>query len=197
MNTERFNRQLDFLIEIDKVKHILRNTILMDASRKENDAEHSWHLALAALVLQEYLDEQNIDLTKVLQMVLIHDLVEIDAGDAFAYGNIDWEQQSQQEKLAAERIFGLLPLGQKQEFFDLWSEFEAAQTGEARYAKALDSFLPILHNYRTQGLQWQRLGVTREQVLNRNRRIEKASKQLWAYIVDLVDEAVAKGYLHP
>jgi len=197
MDTERFKKQLDFIVEVDKIKSILRNTILMDSSRKENDAEHSWHMAVTALVLKEYMDVANIDICKVLKMALIHDIVEIDAGDVFAYGNVDWEEKALKEKRAAERIFGLLPEEQKAEFLCIWNEYEEAKTSEAKIAQALDSFMPILHNYITQGLQWQRLDVTREKVLSRNRRIERGSEQLWEYIVSIVNDAVAKGYLKP
>ncbi len=195
MDIERFARQLDFIVEVDKVKQILRNTILMDSSRKENDAEHSWHMAVAAMVLSEYINEVDLDKCKVMKMALIHDMVEIDAGDVFAYGNVNWNEKADKEKRAAERIFGLLPEEQKVEFLSIWNEYEDAKTSEAKFAQALDSFMPILHNYRTKGLQWQRLNVTREKVLSRNRRIERGSKQLWEYIVSIVNDAVEKGYL--
>lgn len=197
MGTERFKKQLDFIIEVDKIKSILRNTILMDSSRKENDAEHSWHMAISALVLKEYIHDVDIDICKVLKMALIHDIVEIDAGDVFVYGNVDWEEKALKEKRAAERIFGLLPEEQKTEFLSIWNEYEEAQTSEAKFTQALDSFMPILHNYMTQGLQWQRLNVTREKVLSKNRRIERGSEQLWEYIVSIVNDAVEKGYLKP
>lgn len=197
MGTERFKKQLDFIIEVDKIKSILRNTILMDSSRKENDAEHSWHMAISALVLKEYIHDVDIDICKVLKMALIHDIVEIDAGDVFVYGNVDWEEKALKEKRAAERIFGLLPEEQKTEFLSIWNEYEEAQTSEAKFTQALDSFMPILHNYMTQGLQWQRLNVTREKVLSKNRRIERGSEQLWEYIVSIVNDIVEKGYLKP
>jgi putative hydrolases of HD superfamily len=197
MDTERFKKQLDFIVEVDKAKNILRNTILMDSSRRENDAEHSWHMAISALILQEYLDDSDVDLCKVLKMALIHDVVDVDAGDVFAYGNVDWNEKKEKEEKAAERIFGILPEDQKEEFLKIWNEYEEAQTAEAKFAQMLDSFMPIFHNYKTNGLQWQRLDVTREKVLARNRRIEKGSKKLWNYIVNIVNEAVEKGYLKP
>lgn len=197
MDTERFKKQLDFIIEVDKIKSILRNTILMDSSRKENDADHSWHMAISALVLKEYSRDIDIDICKVLKMALIHDIVEIDAGDVFAYGNVDWEEKVLKEKRAAERIFGLLPEEQKAEFLSIWNEYEEAKTSEAKFAQALDSYMPILHNYMTQGLQWQRLDVTKEKVLSKNRRIERGSKQLWEHIVSIMNDAVEKGYLKP
>lgn len=195
MNTERLERQLAFLAELDKVKQIFRNTILMDASRKENDAEHSWHMAVAALVLAEYADEPELDMAKVLKMIVLHDIVEIDAGDTFAYGNVNWADKALKERQAAGRICGMLPEDQGPKFLALWTEYEDGVTAEARYAQALDSFMPILHNYRTKGLQWQRLHVTRDQVLTRNRRIERGSPVLWEYVQDIVNDAVTRGYL--
>ena len=197
MSGERLARQLDFIAEIDEAKKIVRNTVLMDASRKETDAEHSWHMAVAALVLKEYMNDPDVDMGKVVTMALIHDIVEIDAGDVYAYGNADREEQAEKEKLAAERIFGILPDEQGLEFLDIWHEFERGETPEAKSAQALDSFMPMYHNYRTRGVQWKRRNVTRENVLSRNRKIEQASKQLWEYIVMITDDAVKKGYLKP
>ena len=197
MDFDRLQRQLDFIVEIDRAKQILRNTILMDASRRENDAEHTWHMAVAAVVLSEYSNDGRLDIGKTLKMILIHDIVEIDAGDTFAYGNTDPQEKARKEAVAARQIFGLLPEEQRDEFLSLWEEFEAGATPEARFANAMDSFMPILHNYRTQGLQWQRLKVTSDRVLKRNRHMEKGSKELWEYIQGIVKDAVEKGYLPP
>lgn len=197
MDIQRFNRQIEFIAEIDKVKQILRNTILMDASRKENDAEHTWHMAMGAMVLSEYANEENLDMLKVFEMILLHDIVEIDAGDTFAYANVNMQEKAEKEKRAAERIFGLLPADLAEKLIKTWNEYEAADTPEAQFAQAMDSFMPILHNYRTKGLQWQRLDVSREKVLSRNRRIEKGSAILWNYIESIVNDAVEKGYLKP
>lgn len=197
MNTERLERQLAFIAELDKVKQIFRNTILMDASRTENDAEHSWHMAVAALVLAEYAEAPELDMLKVLKMIVLHDIVEIDAGDTFAYGNVNWAEKALKERQAAERLCRLLPEDQGPDFLALWTEFEDGVTAEAQYAQAMDSFMPLLHNYRTQGLQWQRLHVTRDQVLARNRRIERASPALWQYVQNIINDAVARGYLQP
>lgn len=123
MDMERFNKQIEFIVEIDKVKQILRNTILMDASRRENDAEHTWHMAMGALILSEYANDSNLDMLKVLKMVLVHDIVEIDAGDTFVYGSVDWRKKAEREKKAAEKIFGLLPDDQADELKELWNEF--------------------------------------------------------------------------
>lgn len=197
MDIQRFNRQIEFIAEIDKVKQILRNTILMDASRKENDAEHTWHMAMGAMILSEYANEENLDMLKVFEMILLHDIVEIDAGDTFAYANVNMQEKAEKEKRAAERIFGLLPADLAEKLIKTWNEYEAADTPEAQFAQAMDSFMPILHNYRTKGLQWQRLDVSREKVLSRNRRIERGSAILWNYIESIVNDAVEKGYLKP
>ena len=197
MADKRLTRQLDFIAEIDKVKSIVRNTLLMDASRQETDAEHSWHMAVSALVLKEYLDEADIDMGKVLTMALIHDIVEIDAGDVSVYEPAGRKEQAEKEQLAAERIFGLLPEEQGREFLNIWNEFEKGMTPEAKFARALDGFVPIYHNYKTRGVQWRRMNVTRENVLAKNRKIEQASKRLWAYIVTITDDAVEKGWLKP
>lgn len=195
MDFTKLSRQLDFLVEIDKAKQILRNTILMDASRKENDAEHSWHMAVGAMTLVEYSNYQGIDMLKVFKMILLHDIVEIDAGDVFAYGNADWKEKAEKEKKAAKRIFGLLSEERANEFMAIWNEYEARETEESKFAQAMDSFMPILHNYKTKGLQWQRLNVTSDKVLSRNQRIEKGSKILWEYIEIIVKDAVEKGCL--
>lgn len=195
MDSARFKKQLEFIVEIDKLKQILRNTILMDASRRENDAEHSWHMAVAAMILCEYANEENLDMLKVFKMILLHDIVEIDAGDTFAYGNVNIKEKAEKEKKAAERIFGLLPSDQASEFKAIWDEYENGSTPEAKFSQAIDSFMPIFHNYKTHGLQWQRLNVTSDKVLSRNKRIERGSNTLWRYIEEIVNDAVEKGYL--
>ena len=177
------------------MKQVLRNTILLDSSRRENAVEHSWHMALAAMTLMEYANFKNLDINKVIKMALIHDLVEIDAGDVSAYSNINREEVKEREKKAANRIFGLLPPDQAEELRKLWDEFEEGSTAEAKFAQALDSFMPMLHNYQTKGLQWQKLGVTAEKVLERNKRIAKGSEFLWDYIQTILKDAVEKGYL--
>lgn len=193
--TERFKKQLDFLIEIDKVKQILRNTILMDTSRRENDAEHTWHMAVAAILLSEYSDNRELDMSKVLKIIMVHDIIEIYAGDTFAYDVQGQVGKKEREIEAADKIFGMLPEDQKAEFRALWDEFEDGVTPEARFAGAMDSFMPLLHNYTTKGLQWQHFGVSSDKVLAKNRHIEKSSKFLWEYIRDIVEDSVKKGYL--
>lgn len=194
MNLTRFEKQLKFLEEIDKAKNIIRQTLLMDASRRENDAEHTWHMAVCAMLFVDYAEEE-LDLLKTLKMILIHDIVEIDAGDTFAYdekGHLDKEER---EKKAAERIFGLLPDDQKDEFTKLWIEFEENKTPESKYAHMIDTFMPVYHNYKTKGLQWQRLNVTSDKVLKRCEYIKNGSKEIWKYVESIIKDAVQKGYL--
>lgn len=197
MDFERFQKQLAFIEEMDRVKLVLRNTILLDASRRENDAEHTWHMAVCAMLFTEYSNEKNLDMLKVLKMIMVHDIVEIDAGDTFVYddkGNLD---KKERETKAAERIFGLLPEDQGEEFIALWQEFEEYETPESKYAHLADTFMPIYHNYRTKGLQWQRMNVTSDKVLNRNNHIKKGSGEIWSYVESMVSDAVEKGYLEP
>lgn len=191
----RLARQIEFLLEIDKLKNVVRQTWLIDQSRRENDAEHSWHLAMLAILLTEYADEPQLDLLRVLKMILVHDLVEIDAGDTFAYDPIGAQDKEYREQLAAERIFNILPPDQASEIRELWEEFELRETPEARYAAALDRFQPILHNYYTQGKAWRHHGITSAQVIARNRYIADSSPALWAHVEQLVRDAVERGYL--
>ena len=155
---ERLEKQMEFILEVDKVKKIVRQTYLSDASRKENDAEHSWHLALMAVLLKEYSNEE-VDLAKVIPMVLIHDLVEIDAGDTYAYDEAGAETKRERETKAADRIFGLLPGDQGTWFRELWEEFEAYETAEAKFAHVLDNAQPLLLNDASNGRSWDRHGV--------------------------------------
>ena len=190
----RLAQQLRFICEVDRLKTILRRTLLMDESRLENTAEHSWHLALMAIVLQEHANEP-VDLGKVLRMILIHDIVEIDAGDTYAYdveGNVG---KAEREQAAADRLFGLLPDDQTDEIRALWDEFEERQTPEARFANALDRFQPMVHNYRTRGRTWQEHGVDRGQVVARNQPMDDGSQQLWSYTELFIEQAVEIGWL--
>ena len=193
--TTRLSQQLDFLVEIDKLKHVMRRTWLMDTSRRENDAEHSWHLAVLAVLLAEYAAEKDLDVFRVVKMVLLHDVVEIDAGDTYAYDPVGALDQADRELKAADRLFRILPADQAREFRGLWDEFEAGQTPEARYAAALDCIQPFLHNYYTQGKAWQEHGVTSDRVLARTRRIADGAPVLWTLAQELIRDAVAKGYL--
>jgi putative hydrolase of HD superfamily len=195
MNDNRLLQQIEFLVEIDKLKHIFRQTYLINQSRKENDAEHSWHLAVSAILLYEYADEPKPDLLRVIKMVLIHDLVEIDAGDTYAYDTAAALDQAERERRAADRLFGMLPADQSQEFRQLWEEMEARQTPEARFAAALDRLQPFIWNYRTQGRAWQEHGVTSDRVYTRMRPVVDGSARLWELTEAILREAVAQGYL--
>lgn len=194
VDPSRLRRQLDFILEIDKAKAVLRRSRLLDGSRRENDAEHAWHLAVMALVLAEYANEP-IDLSRVVKMLLVHDIVEIDAGDTFIYDDADPHEKAQREQKAAHRIFGLLPPDQRQEFLSLWQEFEERSTPDARFAAALDRLQPLLANYHTQGSTWKEHGITKAQVIARNRHMHEGSETLWQYAEALITDAVAKGYL--
>jgi len=196
-NDSRLAKQVEFIVEIDKLKQVVRRTWLTDKSRQENDAEHSWHLGVMAILLLEHAQQPRLDLPRVLKMVLIHDVVEIDAGDTFAYDDAGALDKAERESAAADRVFGLLPADQAAELRTLWEEFEARQTPEAKYAAALDRFQPMLHNYRTQGKAWQEHGITADQVIARNQHIAEGSPALWEYAREFVADAVAKGYLRP
>jgi putative hydrolase of HD superfamily len=192
MASDRFKKQMGFVVEMDNLKRVLRQTILTDRSRRETSAEHSWHLGVMALILSEYA-ESDVDLLRVLKMVLVHDLVEIDAGDTYCYDPVETQDQAEREKKAADRLFGLLPEDQTQELKGLWKEFEARQTAEARFAAALDRLQPILQNYQTEGAMWKKNGISRGQVVARNQPMEDGSPRLWGYVVQLLDDAVKKG----
>ena len=191
----RLSRQVEFLLEIDKLKGVFRRTWLIDESRLENDAEHSWHLAVLAVLLSEYAPRGNLDLLRAVKMVLAHDLVEIDAGDTYAYDRTAAATQADRERKAADRIFNILPPDQASEFRALWDEFEARQTPEARYAAALDRLQPFLHNYYTRGKAWLEHGITSDQVVARTQPIADGAPELWNLVQDLIHDAVEKGYL--
>ena len=194
-DSERFRKQIEFILEIDKLKKILRRTTLLDRSRQENSAEHSWHIALILLVLSEYADEDNLDLLRVIKLLLAHDLVEIDAGDTYCYDDIGGQDQKAREMKAADRIFSILPADQTDAFRALWDEYEAKDTPESRFANALDRLQPFLHNYFTRGHSWQKHGIRRKQVLARMQPVDDGSRLLWDYVSGLIDDAVEKGYL--
>ncbi len=195
--TTRFEQQLRFIQEIDRLKQIFRRTYLIDSSRRENDAEHSWHLAVMAMLLSEYAAAPQLDVSRVIKMALVHDLVEIDAGDTYLYDEHAGEDKSERERRAADRIFGLLPDEQAIELRALWEEFEARATPEAKFALALDRFQPLYHNYRTKGISWQEHGITSQQVLRRLSVMQDGAPQLWDYAQRLIRESVEHGYLAP
>ena len=197
---ERLGRQMAFIREIDKLKSVYRRTLLMDGARFENDAEHSWHLAVMAILLAEHANApagggRGIDVARVIRLVLIHDLVEIDAGDTYCYDTAGHIDKAAREHKAADRIFGLLPADQQAEVRALWEEFEARVTPEARFAAALDRLQPLMHNFQTNGVVWRQHGVSRERVAERNHHVVEGSATLWAYAEGLIREAVQRGYL--
>ena len=190
----RLEKQLQFILEIDKVKKIIRQTPLSDASRKENDAEHSWHLALMAFVFADYANEK-IDVLKTMKMVLLHDVIEIDAGDTYAYDTEGNKTKRERELKAADRIFGLLPAEQAAEYRGLWDEFEAMETAEAKFANMLDKVQPLLLNDASGGKSWAEHGVKKSQVMARNARTHEGSEELWAYAKSLIEKNVEAGKL--
>lgn len=194
MAKERLRQQIEFIVEIDKLKQVLRRNLVMDGSRRENDAEHSWHLAVMACLLHEYVDEP-VDLTRVLKMVLLHDLVEIDAGDVFCYDDEAHAGKAEREAQAAERLYGLLPADQAEEYMQIWREFEERRTPEAKFAVCLDRLQPILQNYYTQGGTWVEYGVPLAKVEKRLEPIKRASAELGEFVDELILDAIAKGYL--
>jgi putative hydrolase of HD superfamily len=191
------NRQLRFVIEADRLKSVQRRSLLHDGSRRENSAEHSWHLALMALVLGEHAPP-GTDLGKVSAMVVLHDLVEIDAGDLYVYADEAAQQrQAVAERAAADRLFGLLPPEQGAALRGLWDEFEERITPEARFARALDRLQPVIANYQSGGVTWQANGITADQVMTRIRLIEDGSPELGRWATSLVSDAVLRGILAP
>ena len=197
MTHERIRSQVAFILEVDKLKEIFRQTACTQSRRPENDAEHSWHLCLATIVLAEHANVPSMDILRVLKMLIIHDLVEIDAGDTFAYDTARMAGQHEREALAADRIFGMLPGDQAAEFRALWDEFEERRTPESRFAAAVDRFQPVLLNCSTEGAAWKRHGVTEDRVIARNCLIAEGSEALWKEAALLIRRAVESGHLDP
>jgi putative hydrolase of HD superfamily len=191
---EHLEQQIRFLLELDKLKTVLRRTYVIHEDRSENTAEHSWHLAITAILLAEYANEP-IDVSRVVKLALIHDIVEIDAGDTYLYDAAGALDKAQRERAAADRLFGLLPADQGKELRELWDEFESRRTAEARFAAALDRFIPQLHNYHTQGRSWKENGITEDRVLEKNACIAEGSATLWEWARALLQDAVDKGFL--
>jgi len=188
----RLEKQINFIMEVDKLKNIIRQTYLVDGSRKEGDAEHSWHLALMCAILSEYANEK-IDVLKTMTMVLIHDIVEIDAGDTYAYDEKAHDSKRQREMAAADRIFNLLPSDQAKKMRDLWEEFEEGATPEAKFAITLDKMQPVLLNSGSDGKSWREHQVKLSQILQRNEMTHEGSDVLWEYEKKLIDKNVGKG----
>ena len=194
MDRERFKKQLDFVLEIDKEKEIYRQTHIKGYKRQENDAEHAWHMAVMIYLLKEYANEE-FDVAKAMMMALIHDIVEIDAGDTYAYDTKNLETQKEREEKAAERIFGLLPEEQKQELKGLFEEFEACESSEAKFARVMDNFQPILLNDSNNGEDWKVHKIKKSQVENRQKSSQLGSKDIWEYTSELIERNVKKGNL--
>ncbi|MGB3652533.1 MAG: HD domain-containing protein [Rivularia sp. (in: cyanobacteria)] len=194
MQLNRLTQQLQFIIEIDKLKNVLRQTLLIDASRRENSGEHSWHLAMMTMILAEYATE-GTDLFRAMKMSLIHDLVEIDAGDTFCYDVQGYENKAERELEAATRIFGLLPEEQAKELRLLWDEFEARVTPTAKFAAALDRIQPFLHNQQTEGGTWKIHNINRSQVMKRMAPVEEGTPELWDFILAEIEDCITKEYL--
>lgn len=194
MDQERWKCQMDFILEIDREKQIERQTHICGYTRREGDAEHAWHMALMAWLLQEYSNEP-IDIAKTMVMLLIHDLVEIDAGDTYAYDEAANSTKAAREQKAAERIFGILPEDQGTKLKALWEEFEAYETPEARFAHTMDNFQPLLLNDYNEGKDWTSHEVRISQVLKRNRKTGTGSEQIWSYMEKLLEKNVKDGRL--
>ena len=194
MDNKRLKKQMDFILEMDKMKSIMRQTYLANGERKENDAEHSWHLALMAVLLKEYANEE-VDLAKVIPMVLLHDLVEIDAGDTYAYDQAGLATQRARETKAADRIFGMHPEDQGTKFRNLWEEFEAYETAEAKFAHVLDNCQPLLLNDASGGKSWKEHTVHKSQIYKRNEHTAEGSREIWKYMQQLIDKHIQLGHV--
>lgn len=187
-------KQIEFIREIDKLKYIFRKTKLINSNRPENDAEHSWHLAMMAIILAEHANEP-IDVAKVVKMVLIHDIVEIDSGDVFVYDTVKSHDNFDEELKGAKRIFGILPEEQAEEFINLWIEFEEMKTPESKFSRAVDRLEPLLQNASNNGGTWAEFDVKYHQVIEKKKAIKDGSEELWKFAEQLINESVEKGIL--
>ncbi len=195
MNNERFTQQIAFLLELDKLKNIYRQTLVLHEDRAENDAEHSFHLAIMACILAEHANTP-VDVLRTMKMVLVHDVVEIDAGDTYCYDAKGNEDKAERELKAADRLFALLPEDQEREFRSLWEEFEAKETPESRFANALDRIQPMLLNYKKGGISWKKHSITEEQVKNRNiPTVSAGSDTIGEFAQEIIKAAKEAGYL--
>ena len=192
-HNQRLEKQLNFIVEIDKVKNIIRKSKLFDGNRFENDAEHSWTICMMAFLLKEFSNFP-VNIEKVILMLLIHDIVEIDAGDTFLY-SAERNTVQNDERKAAKRIFGLLEEDQKEYFVNLWNEFEDKETNEAKFASVFDRLEPLLQNYLLEGYTWKKFHITYDMVIEKNKHIEKGSKEIWEFVLKLLERAVEKGYM--
>lgn len=194
MISERLKKQIEFMLEIDKLKNIYRQTYVLGENRKENDAEHSWHIAILAFMLAEYSNEP-VDVLKVMKMTLLHDIVEIDAGDTYCYDSEGYKTKADREEKAAQRIFGLLPQDQQEEFYALWREFEDGNSNEAKFAAVLDRLQPLTLNYTKNGISWKEHDVHKNQVISRNITTADASSKLYELITAIINDAADKKML--
>lgn len=194
MKNDRLNQQLAFVLEIDRLKEVVRQSYLLNGNRRENTAEHSWHIAVMGAILAEHADAL-VDMLRVVRMALIHDIVEIDAGDTYCYDADGNSDKAEREKRSADRIFGLLPKDQETELRKTWEEFENGNTPEAKFARSLDRLMPLLHNYHSGGKSWLEHGITRDQVMERMKPVREGSETLWELARSIVDRAVERGFL--
>ncbi len=189
---EKLRKQMDFIIEIDKMKNIYRQTLVLNEDRAENDAEHSWHLAMMVMLLSEYANEP-IDVLHTVKMVLIHDIVEVDAGDTYCYDKEGYKDKAEREEKAAQRLFGMLPEEQRNELYGLWREFEEFKTPESKFANAVDRCQPMTLNYKKGGISWKKHGIKSSQVYERNKNIGQGSELIWQYMQEVLKDAEDKG----
>lgn len=194
MVKDRLKRDIEFILELDKMKSIIRQTSLIDNSKREDDAEHSWHIAVMAMVLSEYANDE-IDVCKVIKMLLVHDLVEIYAGDTFCYDKEASKSKKQRELEAADKIFGILEEDKGRELRSLWEEFEEMETKEAIFAAAMDRLEPIFSNYYSGGGTWVKFNVKKEEIFKRVEPIKKASDEIWQFTMNIINDAIEKGYI--
>jgi putative hydrolases of HD superfamily len=194
VSTDRLEQQMRFILEMDRLKGVLRQTATLGGVRQENSCEHSWHIAVMAPLLAEYANEK-VDVARVVKMLLIHDVVEIDAGDTFCYDEVANRDKAEREQRAADRLFGLLPSDQSKELREIWEEFEAFETPEAKFANSLDRLQAMMLNHYSDGASWRKHGISSARVLQRNEAIGRGSRRLWEYARDLVHDAVKKGFV--
>ncbi len=191
---KRLKSQIDFIIEVDKLKHIMRRTLLINESRRENDAEHSWHLALAAIVLQEYA-VTSVNMERVLKMVIVHDLIEIYAGDTFAFDIEANKDKEKKEKDAADKLFSQLPTEQGNEIRYLWEEFDCMNTDDSRFAASLDRIQPFIHNTKTGGHTWIKGSASKKQVLERMNPVRSALPAIWPWVLEQIENGITQGWI--
>ncbi|MCQ4923667.1 HD domain-containing protein [Tissierella carlieri] len=194
MIKERLLKDIEFIVELDKMKSILRQTSLINEDRREDDAQHSWHISVMAMILGEYSNEK-IDVCKVIKMLLTHDLVEIFAGDTFCYDKVGNEDKKERENLAAEKIFGMLEEDKGRELRVLWDEFEDGKTSEALFAASMDRLQPMLSNYYNNGGTWKKFNVAKEDIYKRIAPVKKSSDELWGFVENMIEDAYDKGLI--